>query len=166
MSKGITGISSVTLGVRSLKRSLDFYCGVWGLALVERDGERAYLRAAGPEPVVLVITEQPNPGLLNARLRCATARQLELLRAELPGAGANGMTPIAAEAMPGGGEGFSFSDPEGRRVSLYYAERPEHAVMAAADRRGQASPRHTGRLASAQQSRRLELCRSAQRDPD
>ena len=64
----VTGIRGVTLAVRDLDESLDFYRDSWGLAEVGRMGPSAWLRATGAEHHVLTLSQSPQPGLLAVRL--------------------------------------------------------------------------------------------------
>jgi len=111
-------LRSVTLGVPDPATSRDFYSQVWGLSLVESDGDTAWLRGTGPEHHLLKLqhSEQNALGMISLAVRAreeigAAAKRLH-----------NMGIPVVREPGPlddaGGGYGLHLVDPEGRLVEL------------------------------------------------
>ena len=127
----ITHVRYAALATENLAESVAFYEGIWGLYPVGSDGGVTFLGAVGsPEPFVI-------------RLRAAAERRTDLIAFgakdpaavdELAAALASNGVRLAAEpgtlAMPGGGYGFRFFDPDGRlaEVSADVAAKPFREV--------------------------------------
>jgi catechol-2,3-dioxygenase len=110
----VTGIRGVTLAVRDLDESLDFYRDSWGLAEVGRMGPSAWLRATGTEHHVLSLSQSPQPGLLAVRLAAPDKAAVDGLYARAIAFGADVIdAPETLDALLGGGYGFSFRTPDG-----------------------------------------------------
>jgi catechol 2,3-dioxygenase-like lactoylglutathione lyase family enzyme len=127
----VTHVRYVALATEDLAASVAFYEGIWGLYRVGSDDDLVFLGTVGsPEPFVV-------------RLRAAAQRRTDLIafgardRSAVDGlasALASDGVRIVAEpgrlAMPGGGYGFRFFDPDGRlvEVSADVAAKPYRAV--------------------------------------
>ena len=131
-------ISSVTLDVADLSRSVDFYERVLGLALIERDEHRA---ALGPDPdspsLVLGEIASPSPlppgatGLYHVAwlhpTRAALAESVRRIAA--------GGWRLEGAADHGVSEALYLSDPDGLGIEIY-ADRPRELWDRPADGRG------------------------------
>lgn len=126
----VTAVRSVEFGVADLDTSRAFYEDVWGLVPVDRDGSAHYLRASGPEHHAVVLRRAPEPGLLRATFAAADRAAIDALYERVIAAGGKPFAPPGAVDAPGGGYGFSFTDPEGREL----------AVVADVARHGDAAP--------------------------
>jgi len=115
----ITHVRYAALATENLAASVAFYEGIWGLYPVGGDGDVTFLGAVGsPEPFVI-------------RLRAAAERRTDLiafgardpaavdaLAAALASDGARLAAEPGTLAMPGGGYGFRFFDPDGRLIEV------------------------------------------------
>ena len=129
-------LASVHLRVPDLARSLDFYAGKLGFAVVQRDGHSATLAVAPDAPAILTLTEdrgaRPAPrdaaGLFHAALlfpgRAALGAWLRLAAergVEFDGFSDHGVS-----------EAIYFSDPDGNGLE-FYSDRARDAWPFAAD---------------------------------
>lgn len=143
----ITGLRSVELGVTDVAASEAFYTGTWRLAVAARAGNAVYLRGSGAPHHLLSLHPRPNAGLLAVTLYAASRGAVDTLAGRVVTAGCALEAPPAAITEPGGGYGFTFTDPEGRRFGIVaddarhadaalVADRPErlaHVVFNSAD---------------------------------
>ena len=114
----ITAVRSVTLGTPDLRASTTFYSEIWGLTpVLEKDGV-TYLRGTGSFHHLLALVEQPQPRLMGLDLLASDHAAIAALHATIAASPAAGLTAPAAITAPGGGYGFSFSDPEGRNLRV------------------------------------------------
>ncbi len=110
----VTGLRGVTLGVRDLDESLDFYTSSWGLTEVARMGPSAWLRATGTEHHALALCQSTQPGLLAVRLAAPDKASVDGLYAKALAFGADVIdAPDMLDTLAGGGYGFSFRTPDG-----------------------------------------------------
>jgi len=114
----LRGLRSVELRTVELGASVDFYSEVWGLRVVERDTDSAWLRGSGENHHVLALTAAERNGLGCLSFSLATpmevdnaARALDARR--IPLIEGPGRSP-----RPGGGYGLRFADHEGRVIEL------------------------------------------------
>jgi catechol 2,3-dioxygenase-like lactoylglutathione lyase family enzyme len=114
----VTAVRSVEFGVSDLARSLAFYEDVWKLTLVERDGERAYLRGTGSDHHIVVLRECAEPGLLGATFATNARAGIDSLHARVARFGGTIVSEPAAVLGAGGGYGFRFTDPAGRDFTI------------------------------------------------
>jgi catechol 2,3-dioxygenase len=120
MSSGkVTAVRSVTLGVPDLAVSKAFYTGIWGLTPVSESADAVYLRGTGPYHHVLALTPHPTPQVLALDLLADDRAAIEALHRQVRGAAAaTELTAPGPHNGQGGGYGFSFTDPDGRRVNI------------------------------------------------
>ena len=114
----VDGLRSVDLGVSDLAASVAFYTEVWGLRVAARDEHAAYLRATGSHHHVLGLHQRAEPVLLGIDLTAPDRAAVDALHGALRGAGVAAITPPAPITTPGRGYGFSFVDPDGRKVRI------------------------------------------------
>lgn len=143
----VTAVRSVTLGVPDLQASVRFYTLIWGLAPVIGRKDVVYLRGTGPYHHLLALVAHSRPQVLGLDLLADDRGAIDALHAGMEGAGATRVTAPSVVDAPGGGYGFGFVDPEGRRVTILtgderhadtepHPERPSkitHAVLNSAD---------------------------------
>jgi catechol 2,3-dioxygenase len=120
-------LRAVTLGVTDLERSLSFYTGVWGLEEVQRNADSVFLRAAGTNHHVLVLTQSPAASLISVTLGAFGRPELLQLYERLVQAGVHTEKPPRELPGAAGGWGFAFHDGEGR-VFKVVADRADHAA--------------------------------------
>ena len=65
-------LRAVELRVPTLTESADFYAEVWGLEVVDRDQDTAWLRGTGDEHHILGLTRAPRNGLGKLSFAVAT----------------------------------------------------------------------------------------------
>ncbi|UGT56011.1 VOC family protein [Nocardia asteroides] len=114
----LRSLRSVELRTTACSASTDFYSEVWGLRVVERGGDAAWLRGTGEQHHALQLTAAERNGLGRITFAVGTPAEVDTAarRLELRG--------IAIVAGPGptegvgGGYGVSFVDLEGRVVEL------------------------------------------------
>ncbi|HWE73096.1 MAG TPA: VOC family protein [Stellaceae bacterium] len=130
MSSGkVTAVRSVTLGVPDLTASKAFYTGIWGLAPVSKHTDAVYLRGTGPYYHVLALTQRARPQVLELDLLADDRGAIDALHQQMSGTEATQLTAPGRRDAPGGGYGFSFVDPDGRRVNVL-TEDARHAETA------------------------------------
>ena len=131
MSSGkVTAVRSVTLGVPDLAASKAFYTDIWGLTPVLERADAVYLRGTGPYHHILALTVHPKPQVLELDLLADDRDAIGALYQQVSGTAGTQSTAPARRDAPGGGYGFSFVDPDGRRVSIL-TEDTRHADTAA-----------------------------------
>ncbi|MDX6739568.1 VOC family protein [Actinocorallia sp. A-T 12471] len=126
----IRALRHVGLRTTALEESVAFYSGPWGLELVERSDDAAYLRAAGPEHHVLQLHAADHNALDHIAFALPTPEEVDAAAAWAAAEGAQIIEPPGPITRPGGGYGFRFTDPENRvlEISAYVnavAERPQ-----------------------------------------
>jgi catechol-2,3-dioxygenase len=130
MSTGkVTAIRSVTLGVPNLVTSKAFYAGIWGLTPVAERADAVYLRGTGPYHHVLALTTHAKPQVLELDLLADDRDAIGALHRQVSDSAATQITEPARRDAPGRGFGFSFADPDGRRVNIV-TEDARHADTA------------------------------------
>ncbi len=126
----IDRLRAVTLAVTDLAASLKFYTGVWGLSLVAQKDGSAWLRASGQDHHSLVLQQAGKPGMVSMTWGTPTLDALNALYLRLHEGGVTTEEPPRKLGSPGGGWGFSFTDPDGRT----------HKVVALREDHGAATP--------------------------
>lgn len=122
-------IGHVHLKVADLERSLGFYCGVLGFALMQRFGDQAAFVSAGGYHHHLGLNTwesrggaPPPPGstgLYHTAIRFPTRRDLAVAVARVVAAG----IPLSGASDHGVSEAIYLDDPDGNGVELYW-DRP------------------------------------------
>ena len=119
-----TGLGRVSLTIRDMTRSLDYYCERLGLKLHRREDRRAYLGTGGPD--LLVLEENPaatspkrHTGLYHFALLLPTRRDLAALFRHL----AEQQIPIQGMANHFVSEAVYLGDPDGNGIEIY-SDRP------------------------------------------
>jgi catechol 2,3-dioxygenase len=131
MSSGkVTAVRSITLGVPDLAVSKAFYTGIWGLMPVSESADAVYLRGTGPYHHVLALTKHAKPQVLALDLLADDRNAISALHRQVTGSSATQIAAPMPHDAPGGGYGFSFVDPDGRRVNIL-TEDARHADTAA-----------------------------------
>ena len=125
----VIAVRSVTLGVPDLAASRAFYTDIWGLAPVLARADRIYLRGTGPYHHVLALTPNTKAQVLELDLLADNRDAIGALHRQVSGSAATQITEPAQLGGPGGGFGFAFIDPDGRRVNIL-TEDARHADTA------------------------------------
>jgi catechol 2,3-dioxygenase-like lactoylglutathione lyase family enzyme len=108
----------VTLRTVALADSVDFYSDVWGLRVVERDTDGAWLRGTGENHHVLALQQASQNGLGCVSFAVATPADVDDAARALDRNGVPLLEAPGKSARPGGGYGIRFCDPEGRVIEL------------------------------------------------
>lgn len=115
----VCALRSVTLDTPDLARSLAFYTGPFGLSLVARVGEVAYLRASGADHHVLALREAGACALREVVFRAAAAADLAMIAGR---AAAAGCTMVAPPDDPAGGAAIAFRHPQGLTLRIVHGD--------------------------------------------
>jgi catechol 2,3-dioxygenase-like lactoylglutathione lyase family enzyme len=119
MNGRVTGVRSIELGVRDLRKSAEFYTKVWALEEVAADAEAIHFRATGGEHHVLTIRERPKRSLLGVNFATTDRAAVDQLCAKAKSYGVKvAGDPAPLPAVAGGGYGFRFETPEGLPMSI------------------------------------------------
>jgi catechol 2,3-dioxygenase-like lactoylglutathione lyase family enzyme len=125
-------LRSVQLRVPAVSDCSDFYSEVWGLSLVERENNEAWLRGTGENHHVLQLSHAERNGLGKLSFAVRTRAEIDEAGRRLHVRG----VPLVREPgrldQVGGGYGLQFVDPEGRLVEL--AAELESVVPLGSDR--------------------------------
>lgn len=97
---------------------MEFYNGPWGLELVERSDDAAYLRASGPEHHVLELHASPQNGLDHISFAAGTPHDVDECAAWVRAEGARIVQEPGRTDRPGGGYAFRFTDFESRVIEV------------------------------------------------
>ena len=114
-----TGLCSVAVTAADPPALADFYERVWGLGRVAEHDGAVYLRGTGPEPYILAVHPGDQSSVRGYRLGLAGADAVDAAAEELrrrPDAVV--VRDPAPLETPGGGYGFTVTDPDGREVEL------------------------------------------------
>ncbi len=115
----ITAVRHVALATPDLAAAIAFYEGIWGLYVVGRDDDVAYLGTVGsPEPFVLRLRSTAERRLDLVAFASPTRVAVDLLATELASDGVRVAAEPGPLGGPGGGYGFRFFDPDGRMVEV------------------------------------------------
>lgn len=114
----LRGLRSVGLRTVELAASVDFYTEVWGLRVVERDTDGAWLRGTGENHHVLSLQTAPQNGLGCISFAVATPDEVDQAAKALEQRGIPLLEGPGRSSRPGGGYGLRFCDPEGRVVEV------------------------------------------------
>jgi catechol-2,3-dioxygenase len=114
----LRSLRSVQLRTVELAHSVDFYTEVWGLRVVERDADAAWLRGTGENHHVLALSGAEQNGLGCLSFALATPAEVDAAARNLDRRGIPLLEGPGRSARPGGGYGLRFCDPEGRTVEL------------------------------------------------
>lgn len=122
-SSRVSALRSVALNVPDLKLAQTFFTDIWHLDVVSQSDEAIYFRATGADHHVLALHQAPGA----ARIRQVTLRArdrgaLEAVASAAVKAGGRVLQTVAAIHEPGGGEGVTVADPDGRIFQLVYGD--------------------------------------------
>lgn len=126
----LRALRHVALRTTALEESVAFYTGPWGLDLVERTEDSAYLRASGPEHHVLQLHAAEANALDHIAFALPTPEEVDAAAAWAEAEGAVVLERPGPIARPGAGYGFRFLDPENRvvEISAYVHAVPERPL--------------------------------------
>jgi len=114
----LRALRSVELRTTACPESADFYTRIWGLHVVERGPDAAWLRGSGEQHHVLQLTAAQRNGLGRISFAVGTPAEVDGAARRLEQRG----LPILAGPGPvdgvGGGYGLQFADLEGRVIEL------------------------------------------------
>lgn len=121
MSQEILRLSHVEVRVPDIELALAYYVEVVGLLEVERDGDRAYLKAWDEhQHHSLVLVEAPTYGLESLGFKVSAGSDLDALATRIEAAGISTTRHAAGELGRGAGETVRFMAPSGHTVDLVH----------------------------------------------
>lgn len=121
MSFPITGIRSVDFAVPDLGAATDFYTGVWGLEVAERQAGAVWLRGTGTDPHLLALHAGEAAAIRSFTFRAGPDADPEALAAAMVAAGG---TRVEAMVDHAGGTLVAVRDPRGRTIRIVQGDRP------------------------------------------
>jgi len=115
----ITHLRHVDFAVPDYEKQQSFYETTWGLTKVGSDGDVTYYAAEGsPEQYVIRLRKDDDKRLDLLSFGVANTTDVDILAAQLGGAGVQLITEPDKLQTPGGGYGFRFFDIDGRVVEV------------------------------------------------
>lgn len=114
----VTGLRSIDYNVTDVANSARFYENCWGLAPVAQEGGAQYLRATGAEHHIVALHQGSKVGPRCIHFAANDKTAVDGLHAKMSGLGTTIDSAPAALTNPGGGYGFSFSDPDGLSYAI------------------------------------------------
>lgn len=132
-------LRGLEFGAPGALSALDFYETLWGMRLVARANDAAFLRCTGAEHYVLALHERERRGIVRINLAVAENAQVDALHASLVARGIPVLNAPAPLVTPGGGYGFELLDPERRRLRISAGVTPHADAGDAIDRPRKAS---------------------------
>ncbi len=114
----VTGLRSIDYNVTDVATSARFYEICWGLSPVAQHDGAQYLRATGAEHHIVSLHPGAKVGPKCVHFAADDKAAVDGLHAKLSGLGTTINSAPAALTTPGGGYGFSFSDPDGLSYAI------------------------------------------------
>ena len=114
----VTGLRSIEFDVPDVTTTAKFYEKCWGLAPVTQTAGAHYLRATGAEHHIVVLHEGDKAGMRQVNFGASDKATVNALHTKLQGLGAPVTVDPAPLSGPGGGYGFSFTDPDGMSYGI------------------------------------------------
>ena len=114
----VIGVRSIELGVRDLRRSVQFYSDVWGLSEVSAEAGIVHMRGTGLEHHVLTLREQSDTKLVAVHMAARDRAAVEGLAQRAQGFGATIERLGELSKNAGAGYGFRFTTPDGLPMSI------------------------------------------------
>jgi catechol 2,3-dioxygenase-like lactoylglutathione lyase family enzyme len=111
-------LRSVELRVPNVSECTDFYAELWGLRVVEREVDQAWLRGTGRNHHVLQLTDAEHNGMGRLTFAVRTPADIDEAGRRLEQRGLPMLREPGRLDQVGGGYGLEFVDPEGRRIEL------------------------------------------------
>lgn len=126
-SSRVSALRSVALNVPDLIAAEAFYTDVWHLEVVSKSANAIYFRGTGADHHLLALHYAPGVARIrHVTLRARDRSALELVATAAVQAGGRVVEPLSEINEPGGGEGVTIADPDGRIFQLVYGD-AQHA---------------------------------------
>jgi catechol 2,3-dioxygenase-like lactoylglutathione lyase family enzyme len=107
------------VAVPEFEENVNFYKDAWGLSLVEKDGDLAFLACEGsPEQFTLRIRKAPEKRVDLIGLGTGSAADVDEIAGRLASDGVRFVSEPGKLQTPGGGYGFRVFDPDGRVLEI------------------------------------------------
>lgn len=126
----VAALRSAELSTPDLERSIAFYTDIWGLDLVARASDKAWLAATGSDFHVLELKAGDRADLRKVSFRSSSEEELERLAGEFAARGSTFVRPLEAASGPAGGRHFVVREPQGCCLEFVHgdATRPARIV--------------------------------------
>ena len=111
-------LRSVHVRTTALRDSVDFYTEVWGLRVLDRADDSAWLRGTGEEHHALALSAGHDNGLECISFAVDMPKEVDDAARALEKRGIPLLEGPGRMARPGGGYGVRFCDPEGRTIEI------------------------------------------------
>ena len=126
-SSRVSALRSVALNVPDLIAAEAFYTDIWHLEVVSKSANAIYFRGTGADHHLLALHYAPGVARIrHVTLRARDRSALELVATAAVQAGGRVVEPLSEINEPGGGEGVTIADPDGRIFQLVYGD-AQHA---------------------------------------
>lgn len=134
-SPWIAALRSVALNVPDLAAAEAFYTRVWHLDVAARGDGAVYLRGTGGDHHLLALHATQGPAAIRCvTLRARSAEALDAVADAAQQAGGAVVSPRATVAEPGGGEGVTVKDADGRVFQVVFGDERHADVREEKDR--------------------------------
>jgi catechol 2,3-dioxygenase len=130
----VTGLRSVNFTVPDLPSAVEFYTGIWGLAVAARGDGTVWLRATGSDPHVLALHAGDRPAIRSMTFRAAADTNMDELAERLRSAGAALLHGPMMLGEHGGGIILAARDPRGRTIRVVQGDTLAEPLPFDADR--------------------------------
>jgi catechol 2,3-dioxygenase-like lactoylglutathione lyase family enzyme len=118
----VSAVRSVEIGTPDLEKAESFYTEVWGLEVVDRQGDAVYLRATGPDHHVLALHPSNQLEIRSVTFRMRLAEDLPALCAAVAANGGRILQPQSASPDPGGGIVATVATPQGHILRFVHGD--------------------------------------------
>ncbi len=117
MSSKVDGVRSVSFGVADPHKTAKFFSEIWGLGVAGQSGDDIYLRGTGSYSHIVSLHQRPATEMIELSLSSPDRAGVDESHRAVTGAGCEATQPGPVDQV-GGGYGFTFVDPDGRRVPI------------------------------------------------
>ena len=113
---GVDWLRSIVMRGKGVMQTADFYSKNWGLEPVGKRDDALFFRGTGPEPFIYGLREDSVYGIDFIGFGMASRDRVDALHRRLSEAGVRSLEQPHELTTPGGGYGFSATDPDDRRL--------------------------------------------------
>lgn len=119
----ISGLRSVALTTPDLVEAEAFYTRIWNLEVAAREPRALYLRGSGTDHHLLALHEEAGPvRIVNVTLRARSVQALHEVASRAQACGGRVLRAPGPVPEPGGGEGVTVADSDGRVFRIVWGD--------------------------------------------